>query len=291
MDHRDLADYPVRLGPVAAIVTVLRPLLVLLGLFAMPLFAQPALRVVTLAPNLAEMVYAAGAGDTLVGVVAYSDYPEQVKALPGVGDAFRVDFERLSALEPDLVLGWGGGNPVHLLERVRELGFRVEVLTPRTLDDVAEHLELIGKWTGHNAEAGAAAARYREQLADLRQRYAGVRKITVFYQVSAQPLYTITDRQFTGQIIELCGGQNVFGDLQELAPVVSPEAVVAADPRVILTANEQSREVVGLWSRWPTMQVIEKSGVMGVDARLTARASPRLMEGARQVCDALDRAR
>lgn len=264
---------------------------VLLGLLALPLFAQPASRVVTLAPNLAEMVYAAGAGDALVGVVAYSDYPEQVKALPGVGDAFRVDFERLSALKPDLVLGWGGGNPAHLLERVRELGFRVEVLTPRTLDDVAEHLELIGEWTGHRAQADKAATRYREQLADLRQRYAEVEKIEVFYQVSSQPLYTVTDRQFTGQIIELCGGQNVFGELKELAPVVSPEAVVAADPRVILTGNEQAREVLELWSRWPSMRVIGRSGVMGVDARLTARASPRLMEGARQVCDALDRAR
>lgn len=271
--------------------TVVRPLLVLLGLFALPLSAQPASRVVTLAPNLAEMVYAAGAGDALVGVVAYSDYPEQVTTLPGVGDAFRVDFERLSALEPDLVLGWGGGNPAHLLERIRELGFRVEVLTPRTLDDVAEHLELIGEWTGHSTQADAAAARYREQLAHLRQRYAGVEKIKVFYQVSAQPLYTITDKQFTGQVIELCGGQNVFGDLQELAPVVSPEAVVAADPRVILTGSEQAEDVIELWSRWPSMQVIEKSGVMGVDARLTARASPRLMAGARQVCDALDRAR
>ena len=268
-----------------------RPLLVLLGLFAMPLFAQPASRVVTLAPNLAEMVYAAGAGDTLVGVVAYSDYPEQVKTLPGVGDAFRVDFERLSALKPDLVLGWGGGNPTHLLDRVRELGFRVEVLTPRTLDDVAEHLERIGEWTGHGVKAEAAAAEYRQQLAGLRQSYAGVEKITVFYQVSAQPLYTITNRQFTGQIIELCGGQNVFGSLNELAPVVSPEAVVAADPRVILTGNEQAKDVIALWSRWPTMQVIGKSGVIGVDARLTARASPRLMEGARQVCDALDRVR
>jgi len=271
--------------------TVSRSLLVLLGLFAMPLLAQPASRLVTLAPNLAEMVYAAGAGDALVGVVAYSDYPEQVKTLPGVGDAFLVDFERLSALKPDLVLGWGGGNPSHLLERVRELGFRVEVLTPNTLDDVAEHLELIGEWTGHSAQAEIAAAEYREQLASLRQRYAEVEKIKVFYQVSAQPLYTITDRQFTGQIIKLCGGQNVFGELKELAPVISPEAVMVADPRVILTGNEQVKDVIALWSRWPTMQVIGKSGVMGVDARLTARASPRLMEGARQVCDALDQAR
>jgi len=271
--------------------TVSRSLLVLLGLFAMPLLAQPASRLVTLAPNLAEMVYAAGAGDALVGVVAYSDYPEQVKTLPGVGDAFLVDFERLSALKPDLVLGWGGGNPSHLLERVRELGFRVEVLTPNTLDDVAEHLELIGEWTGHSAQAEIAAAEYREQLASLRQRYAEVEKIKVFYQVSAQPLYTITDRQFTGQIIKLCCGQNVFGELKELAPVISPEAVMVADPRVILTGNEQVKDVIALWSRWPTMQVIGKSGVMGVDARLTARASPRLMEGARQVCDALDQAR
>ncbi|MCJ7556158.1 MAG: cobalamin-binding protein [Gammaproteobacteria bacterium] len=265
--------------------------LLLLGLFSLPVLAEPATRVVALAPNLAEMVYQAGAGDTLVGVVAYSDFPEQVKSLPGVGDAFRVDFEQLAALNPDLVLAWGGGNPKHMLQRVRDLGFRLEVLTPNNLESIADHLELIGDWTGHSEEAGLAALDFRKQLAQLRKSYLGVEPVKVFYQISSQPLYTVNSKQFIGQIIELCGGANIFAELTEMAPVVSPESVVAADPDVILTGSEQLSEVIVLWSRWPRMQAVRQAGILGVDARLVVRASPRLVEGARQVCGALDQVR
>jgi iron complex transport system substrate-binding protein len=266
-------------------------LLFLLGFSCLPVYAQTATRVVTLAPNLAEMVYQAGAGGALVGVTAYSDFPEQVKSLPGVGDAFRVDFEQLAALNPDLVLGWGGGNPEHLLQRIRDLGFRLEVLTPERLEDIADHLELIGGWTGHSDEAGLAARNFREQLAQLRQSYRGVESVKVFYQISSQPLYTVNSKQFIGQMIELCGGANIFGHLTEIAPVVGPESVVAADPQVILTGSEQLSEVIDLWSRWPQMQAVKSGGILGVDARLAARASPRLLQGARQVCRALDQVR
>ena len=265
--------------------------LLLLGLLSLPVLAQPATRVVALAPNLAEMVYQAGAGDTLVGVVAYSDFPEQVRGLPEVGDAFRVDFEQLAALDPDLVLAWGGGNPEHMLQRIRDLGFRLEVLTPNKLENIADHLELIGDWTGHSEEAGLAALDFREQLAQLRNSYLGVKSVEVFYQISSQPLYTVNSKQFIGQIISLCGGANIFADLTEMAPVVSPESVVAADPQLILTGSEQLPEVIALWSRWPQMQAVGHGGILGVDARLAARASPRLIQGARQVCRALDQVR
>jgi iron complex transport system substrate-binding protein len=263
----------------------------LLALVSLPLLGQPATRVVTLAPNLAEMVYQAGAGESLVGVVAYSDFPEAVKALPSVGDAFRVDFERLIALKPDLVLGWGGGNPDHVLQRIRDLGFRVEVLTPNRLQDIADHLEQIGEWTGHSAQSQSAARDFLQQLAALREDYLGAEPVTVFYQISTQPLYTVNDRQFIGQMIKLCGGRNIFGDLTELAPVVSPEAVVVADPRLILTGSEQLPEVIRLWSRWPQMLALREGAILGLDARLAARASPRLIQGTRQVCQALDQVR
>ena len=266
-------------------------LLLLVGFFGLPVCAQTATRVVALAPNLAEMVYQAGAGSALVGVVAYSDFPEQVKSLPGVGDAFRVDFEQLAALNPDLVLGWGGGNPEHMLQRIRDLGFRLEVLTPSKLEDIADHLELIGDWTGHANEAGPAAREFREQLAQLRHSYRDVETVKVFYQISSQPLYTVNNKQFIGQMIELCGGANVFGYLTEMAPVVSPESVVAADPQLILTGSEELPGVIELWSRWPQMRAVRYGGILGVDARLAARASPRLIQGTRQVCRALDQVR
>jgi len=253
--------------------------------------APVARRVVALAPNLAELVYEAGAGDSLVGVVMHSDYPAPARALPVVGDAFRVDFERLAQLSPDLVLAWGGGNPEHLVNRVRELGYRVEVLTPRRLEDIARHLELIGEWTGSGPSAALAASRFRRELQALQQRYEGVAPLRVFYQISVQPLYTVNADQFTGQLIALCGGVNIFGGLPELAPVVSPEAVMAADPQVILTGREQLQGVQAMWQRWPAISAVANGQVHGVDASLAARATPRLLQGARQLCAALDEAR
>jgi iron complex transport system substrate-binding protein len=263
----------------------------LLGLLSLPALGQPATRVVTLAPNLAEMVYQAGAGDSLVGVAAYSDFPRQVKDLPNVGDAFRIDFEQLMALKPDLVLGWGGGNPEHVLKRIRDLGFRLEVLTPDRLEDIADHLELIGQWTGHTEQAQRAASDFRLQIDGLRRAYRNAEPVSVFYQISTQPLYTVNARQFIGQMIRLCGGVNIFGDLAELAPVVSPESVVVADPDLILTADEQLPEVIRLWSRWPRMLAVRRGAILGVDARLAARASSRLVQGTLQVCQALDQVR
>jgi len=248
-------------------------------------------RVVTLAPNLAEMVFRVGAGDRLVGVVVHSDFPPAARRLPVVGDAFRIDFERLAGLAPDLVLAWGGGNPAHLVARLKEQGYRVEVLTPDSLEDIAEHMEMIGQWVGKAERARHAAGQFRDQLALLRADYAGASPVRVFYQISAQPLYTVNSAQFIGQIIELCGGVNIFAGLPELAPVVSPEAVVAADPDLILTGMNQVDSVRELWARWPIMRAVQSAQIHGLDDRLAARASPRLVDGARQFCQVMDRAR
>jgi len=252
---------------------------------------RPAERIVALAPNLAEMVFDAGAGDRLVGVVMHSDYPPEVRELPLVGDAFRIDFERLAGLAPDLILAWGGGNPEHLVARLKEQGYRVEVLRPDTLEDIASHLEMIGLWAGTSERAEKAAAQFRARLESLRADYRNASPLRVFYQISVQPLYTVNSEQFIGQIIQLCGGVNIFADLPELAPVVSPEAVVVADPELILTGVNQVASVRELWDRWPIIQAVRSGQIHGLDDRLAARASPRLVEGARQFCQAMDAAR
>ena len=250
----------------------------------------PAQRIVTLAPHLAELVHAAGAGDRLVGVSDWSDYPPGVEALPRVGSAVQVDLETLVALAPDLVLGWEGGNPVRLLRQVEGQGFRLVTFGVETLDDIGTQIEAIGHLAGTSDTAARAAARYRDALAALGAEQAGKTELRVFYQVSWRPLYTIGGRQVISQVISLCRGRNVFASQAALAPAVGLEAVVARDPEVILATQRQAAELAE-WRRWDHVAAVAGGHLFTVPGDLLARPSPRILEGAREVCAALDRAR
>lgn len=252
---------------------------------------RPADRVVALAPHLSELVFAAGAGSALVGRDSWSDHPLAARAATDVGDAFRLDLERLVMLRPEVVLAWGGGTPPATIERLRDLKLRVVVLKPRTLDDPARHLELIGVLTGRAQEGAAAALRYRTALVALRARQAGVAPLRVFYQVNEQPIYTVNGLAPLGQVIALCGGLNAFADLGPLAPVVSEEAVIAADPEVILSAAGEGGSVAALrarWGRWPGLTATKRNAFHALDADLVTRPGPRLPEGASALCAVLD---
>ena len=250
----------------------------------------PALRIVTLAPHLAELVHAAGAGDRLVGVSDWSDYPPGVEALPRVGSAVQVDLETLVALAPDLVLGWEGGNPARLLRQVEGQGFRLVTFGVETLEDIGAQIEAIGRLAGTADAAARAAARYHDGLVALAAAQAGKAELRVFYQVSWRPLYTVGGRQVISQVISLCRGRNVFADQAVLAPAVGLEAVVARDPEVILATQRQAAEL-DEWRRWGNVAAVAGGHLYTLPGDLLARPSPRILDGAREVCAALDRAR
>jgi len=249
-------------------------------------------RIVTLAPHLAELVFAAGAGDLLVGVSAFSNYPEPVTRLPLVGDAFMVDQERLALLEPDLLLAWESGTPAHTIDELRARGFRVEVIPTRGLADVGRSLEQIGELTGHEATAGAVAQRFADDLEALRAEHAGDSPVSVFYQISVQPLYTVNARHYVSELIELCGGRNIFADLDEFAPLVAEEAVLARNPEVLLAGSaEMDGTSFDVWWRWPGLAANRYGNHFEIPADLLARATPRLLGAGRAICAALDTAR
>ena len=148
---------------------------------------ESAARIVTLSPNLAELVFAVGAGEQLVGVSAFSNYPEAVSSLPLIGDAFMIDLEQLALLHADLLLAWESGTPARVVDELRSRGYRVEVLRTRRLQDVASALQKIGILTGHEEEGELAARDYQQGLRRLAEGNSGLSGIRVFYQVSRQP--------------------------------------------------------------------------------------------------------
>lgn len=248
-------------------------------------------RIVTLAPNLTELVFAVGAGDSLVGVSAWSDYPREAGEITVVGDAFMVDQEQLAILEPDLLLVWESGTPQHAIDELRKSGYVVETIRTRGLDDVSGALLRIGELTGRSSEAEAAAADYRQALVALRESQADTTPISVFYQVSARPLYTVNREHYVSELIELCGGTNVFADLDELAPGISVEAVVDRNPEVMLASTDAGDDAFAEWQRWPSVSANLYGNLFVLPADEIARATPRLVLAGGAMCLALQQAR
>lgn len=253
----------------------------------------PARRIVTLSPHLAELAYTAGAGDRLAGVVEFSDFPAPVATLPRVGDAFRVDYEAVAAIAPDLVLAWTSGNPPETVERLRGLGYRVVSLEPERLDDIAAHVERIGALAGTSGTADRAAAAFRVRLAALAAGAAGAPPLRVFVQLAAEPWFTVTDRHFLGQGLRLCGGRNVFGELPGLTAIVSLEAIVEAAPQAIVASDMGAGRTAALagWSRWRDVPAVRAGALYAVDADLLSRPSVRILDGIAELCGLLADAR
>lgn len=249
------------------------------------------LRTVTLAPHLAEMMFAVGAGDTLVGVSSFTDYPEAAASLPVVSDAFVTDLELLAVLQPDQLLAWESGTPVHVIEKLTDAGYRVDVIRTRSLDDVATALVYLGELTGHVERARDLAKNFRDGIASRRAQYAESAPVRVFYQISMRPLYTVNADHYISELIDLCGGQNVFSDLLDLAPMVAVEAVIERDPEVLLAGDTGQTDIFGEWQRWPGLAANRYWNRFLLPATELGRPTPRLLLAADAMCEALDEAR
>lgn len=255
--------------------------------------AAPARRIVSLAPNITEVVYAAGAGDRLVGTVEFSDYPIAAKKLPRVGSYARINIEAVAALKPDLVLAWDSGNLPASVAQLRKLAIPVFVTEPKTLEDIPRDIERYGRLAGTETASRQAAGEFRRKLAGLHGRYAGGTPVRMFYEVWDEPLMTVNSKQIISDVIRLCGGVNVFADLPTLAPTVSVEAVLAANPDAIIAGGMGERNAAWLepWKKWPRLKATAQGNLFFIDPNLLQRHTPRLLEGAEQLCLALDQAR
>lgn len=255
--------------------------------------AQPEVpqRVVTLAPNLTELVFAAGAGELLVGVSAYSDYPPEVAELPVVGDAFTIDQERLALLKPDMLLAWHSGTPTRVVDELRHAGYRVEVVGTRELADIPAALLQIGRLTGREEQAVRVADEFNDAIRALQARFGDRDPLRVFYQVSKRPLYTVSGTHYVSELIAACGGRNIFADLDELAPAVDVEAVLDRDPEVILASGDAGDDAFADWSRWPQLAANRLGNRYLVPSDEVSRPTTRVIVAGEAICEALQTSR
>lgn len=254
-------------------------------------------RIITVAPHLSEVVEAAGGANRLISVSAYSNFPESVKKLPITSDARSIDLEKMKSLRPDLIIYWRGGTPESQIESIKKTFTSIQVVSvePKKLTDIANDIETIGKLLGTETIAKKNADAFRAQITELKYQYQNKnkRKVRVFYQVWAQPLMTLNQDHLIADIINICGGEQLFAKEKLLVPTVSREAVVKANPEIIFTAvdTQQMKTDWSMWSSIPQLAATQKRAFIDIDGDMISRPSTRIMQGAKKICSEIDKIR
>lgn len=248
--------------------------------------AAPARRIVSLSPHLTELLYAAGAGARLVGAVEFSDYPPAARALPRVGSDAGIDLEAVLALRPDLVVAWPNAGSLRAVNRLAAMGLPVFRSEPRELEDIPRTLERFGTLAGTHKHASGQADAFRQRVDRLEKQYSHRPTVRVFYQVWDRPLLTVNGDHVISKVMRLCGGENVFAALPLIAPEVDREAVLRADPQVIVASGPGGERPAWLdaWRRFPGLAAARQGHLYAVPPDLIQRHTPRILEGAERLC-------
>ncbi|KGE04970.1 cobalamin-binding protein [Pseudohaliea rubra] len=253
---------------------------------------EPARRIVTLAPHLAENLFAAGGGSRLVGTVEYSDHPTAAREVPRIGGYNSLSLEAIVASRPDLVLAWGSGNGTAIVERLESLGIPVYVDEIRDLASISGTLAALGRLAGSAGQGAIAAERLARGFAELGPA-PGSHRLRVFYQLWHDPMQTVGGSHLISAVIERCGGENLFAEVPSLVPRVSRESVLARDPEVIIAsgAGKETPPWLEAWRRFPRLAAVAHNALYGLNPDLIQRPTPRLLDGARALCALLAEAR
>ena len=254
---------------------------------------KTAQRIISLAPHVTESLFAAGAGNKIIGAVSYSDYPEAAKKIPRVGGYPSLDLEKIVSLKPDLVIAWTSGNSSKQVEKLISLGLTVFMSEPRYPEDIAKTIQRFGMLAGTNDTASKSYDDFMQHYQSLKNRYSNKEKVKVFYQIWNKPLMTISGAHLISDIITLCGGENVFADLKILTPRISLEYVLASKADVIVSGGMGKARPDWLddWKAWPSLPAVKNKQLYFVEPALMQRVGPRILSGADKLCEILDKAR
>ena len=251
----------------------------------------PALRIISLAPHATELLFAAGAGGRVVGVSQFSNYPPEAEKIASVGGAATLDLERIIGLKPDLIVAWGSGTSAGQLARLRSLGIAVFESEPHDFAAVASSLERLAALAGTDTVGSAAARKFRNALEELQKTYAARTPVSVFFQVWQAPLITLNNAHLVSAAMHVCGAKNIFGSLPQLAPTVSVEAVLQADPDVIASSGSEQSDALKNWRRFSSMKAVARGNLVLLPGDTMTRAGPRIVDATRTLCQQLDAAR
>lgn len=255
-------------------------------------FSQPAKRIISLSPHATELLFAAGATDQLVATVNYSNYPPQAKKIPRIGSYKKIDLESIVKINPDLIIAWKGGGSDEQINDFKRLGYKVYFSEPKSFEGVAINISKMGEILGTKKTADVNSKKFLNEFSALKKKYNQLERVDVFYQVWNTPLMTINKDHLITEVIDFCGGNNVFGLLSMRAPRVSIEAVIQKNPEaIIIGMSEDRKDWVDPWFKWAAIDAVKNKHIYSVDADLIVRQGPRILQGTKLVCEALQKVR
>jgi len=245
----------------------------------------PARRIVSLSPNLTEIICALGAGDRLAGRSRVCEYPpEIIGRVPVVGDFCRPSLEKLVAVRPDLVLQVDSSDPA-LDRRVEELGITRKIISCRTLTEIPTAILEVGRAIGCETAATKMAAEFTAELARCRRALpASGRAPGVFIEIWPDPLMTAGKSSFVAELVRLAGGRNLADDFDRDYAAVSAEWVLVRDPEVVLCLNDAAKapsQTAAFRERtgWNQLRAVRDNRVFGgFDTNLLLKPGPRVLQ-------------
>lgn len=237
------------------------------------------IRLITLAPHLAELTISAGAINNLVGITSYTDFPEEITSIQKVGDAFKLDFETILSLKPDYILTWKGGTPIALIEKLKNLKISVIETEINNLNDIPKIIYQIASLANTKDIAQKSITYFNQKLNALQKNHHP--KFTAFIETYHQPLYTISGKHWMSQAANICGFNNIFSELYQTSATVTLESVILKNPQVIINiAKHQDHQ----WQKWRNIDAVKHKKIITIDPDLFSRPSMRLLQGIEQLC-------
>lgn len=250
----------------------------------------PFKRIVSLAPHITEMLFSAGAGDKVVGVVSYSDYPQAALQIDNVGSYHSTNIEKIIQLNADLVIAWKSGNRPQDIARLQQLGLKVIFSEPRALKDIPTEIRSLGRQLGTQKIADKTADQLEQQLNELQDTYQSRPAVSAYYQIWNKPMMTINGQQFISQALQICGAQNIFSDLLTLTPEVDIESVIHQNPSVIFLGGQKSMQPSWLaeWQNWKNIHAVREQYIFPLEIDIFQRPTERFIKGIESLCQKVE---
>jgi len=250
-------------------------------------FPHPPQRIVSLAPNITEILFYLGLDEEIVGVSIHCNFPEKAKSKVRVGSYISLDFERITFLKPDLVIATGAGNTRDMVDRLGKLGFPTYVIFPKNFNDILKSIDHLGQVVGREKEAMGIILGIKQRRQRVIELTKGLSRPKVFLQIGEAPIVTVGKGSFADDLIHLAGGENIAGKEKEMYPRLGMEEILKRSPEVILISSMNPKgdyqRVLQEWSRWKMIPAVKNGRVHLIDSDLIDRPSPRIIDGLEEI--------
>jgi iron complex transport system substrate-binding protein len=254
-------------------------------------FSFPPKKIVSLAPNITEVLFSLGLDEEIVGVSIHCNFPEKAKGRVRVGSYISLDFERITSLKPDLVIATGAGNTREMVDRLEKLGFKTYVIFPKNFNDILQSIAHIGEVVNREKEARGIIEGMRKRSQRVIELTGDLPRPKVFIQIGDAPVVTVGKGSFADDLIRLAGGENVAGKEKEVYPRFGMEEILKRAPEVIVISSMNPKadyqKTFQEWARWKTIPAVKNGRIHLMDSDLLDRPSPRIVDGLEELAKVL----